>query len=113
MPSDDIVARLRGITWMGSDALCQGAADEIERLREQLRLANIDNFNTTAEIERLRAVIKTQQDRIEQSVRDNDRTVYLCAARYDRLQTIRDLVVKHGVVDPLRHEIMRQTDLLD
>lgn len=31
------------------------AADEIERLREQLRLANIDNFNTTAEVERLRA----------------------------------------------------------
>jgi hypothetical protein len=25
------------------------AADEIERLREQLRLANIDCFNTTAE----------------------------------------------------------------
>ncbi len=31
------------------------AADEIERLREQLRLANIDNFNTTAEVDRLRA----------------------------------------------------------
>ena len=31
------------------------AADEIERLREQLRLANIDNFNTAAEVERLRA----------------------------------------------------------
>jgi chromosome segregation ATPase len=28
---------------------------EIERLREQLRLANIDNFNTTAEVETLRA----------------------------------------------------------
>ena len=28
---------------------------EIERLREQLRLANVDNFNTTAEVERLRA----------------------------------------------------------
>ena len=31
------------------------AREEIERLREQLRLANIDNFNTTAEVERLRA----------------------------------------------------------
>ena len=31
--TDDIVARLRCITWMGSDALCQAAADEIERLR--------------------------------------------------------------------------------
>ena len=28
---------------------------EIERLREQLRLANIDNFNTTSEVETLRA----------------------------------------------------------
>jgi hypothetical protein len=89
MPSDDIVARLRGHF---SSPTAIAAADEIERLR---------------------AVIKTQQDRIEQSVRDNDRTVYLCAARYHRLQTIRDLVVKHGVVDPLRHEIMRQTDSLD
>ena len=33
----DIVARLRGITWMGSDALCGEAADEIERLRAELR----------------------------------------------------------------------------
>jgi len=33
----------------------QEAADEIERLREQLRLANIDNFNTTSEAETLRA----------------------------------------------------------
>lgn len=34
--NDDIVVRLRGITWMGSDALCQEAADEIERLRNEL-----------------------------------------------------------------------------
>ena len=33
----------------------RAAAAEIERLREQLRLANIDNFNTTAEVDRLRA----------------------------------------------------------
>lgn len=33
--SDDIVARLRSITWMGSDALCHAAADEIERLRKE------------------------------------------------------------------------------
>ena len=31
----DIVARLRGITWMGSDSLCHQAADEIERLRKE------------------------------------------------------------------------------
>ena len=28
----DIVVRLRRITWIGSDALCRDAADEIERL---------------------------------------------------------------------------------
>jgi putative AlgH/UPF0301 family transcriptional regulator len=31
------------------------AADEIARLRKQLRLANIDNFNTTAELDQVRA----------------------------------------------------------
>lgn len=61
--TDDIVARLR----LYANASIDGgwasvfrsdlniAADEIERLREQLRLANIDNFNTTAEVETLRA----------------------------------------------------------
>ena len=53
--SDDIVARLRVCTCVPHGELCREAADEIERLRDQLRLANIDNFETTAEIERLRA----------------------------------------------------------
>ena len=50
----DIVARMRDTT--GGYTLrtvFNEAAEEIERLRAQLRLANIDNFNTTAEIERL------------------------------------------------------------
>ena len=54
--NDDIVARLRGVEGgYNLRNLFHQAADEIERLREQLRLANIDNFNTTAEIERLRS----------------------------------------------------------
>jgi hypothetical protein len=53
---DDIVVRLhrhRCVT--GIRTVIDDAADEIERLREQLRLANIDNFNTTSEGETLRA----------------------------------------------------------
>lgn len=58
---DDTVNRLR--IWADGmekqknvvvSVLMTEAADEIERLREQLRLANIDNFNTTVEVERLR-----------------------------------------------------------
>jgi uncharacterized coiled-coil DUF342 family protein len=49
MPND-IVELLR---LFGSSAVEREAAYEIERLREQLRLANIDNFNTNAEIDRL------------------------------------------------------------
>ena len=43
----DIVARLRGFTWMGSDSLCHQAADEIERLRKErdhARLCACDLF---------------------------------------------------------------------
>jgi hypothetical protein len=78
--SDDIVTRLRRSTWRDcieaadeierlrrntgcarnqrSTQFCAEALDaqrDVERLREQLRLANIDNFNTTAEVETLRA----------------------------------------------------------
>lgn len=54
--SDDIVARLRAnshysINW----ELIEKAADEIERLREQLRLANIDAFQLAAENDTMRA----------------------------------------------------------
>jgi len=54
MPSDDIATRLR--EYFNSPTAID-AAEEIERLRAQLRLANIDCFNTTAEIERLREAI--------------------------------------------------------
>ena len=60
--SDDIVDRLRiwakGVEQQRAVVLAAAiteAADEIERLREQLRLANIDSFNTIADAERLRA----------------------------------------------------------
>ena len=53
----DIVARLRNCDCI-PHCLCAEAANEIERLRDQLRLANIDNFETTAEIERLRAELR-------------------------------------------------------
>lgn len=61
MSKPDIVTRLRkfarefSFTDTHSDFSLTEAADEIERLREQLRLANIDNFNTTAEANKLRA----------------------------------------------------------
>ena len=55
--TDDIVTRLRGAAAdkYGCNCVKCEAADEIERLREQLRLANIDNFNTTSEVETMRA----------------------------------------------------------
>jgi hypothetical protein len=46
--SPDIVARLRCITWMGSDALCQEAADEIERLRAERDEARREICNIVA-----------------------------------------------------------------
>ena len=56
----DIVDRLR-INWTSltdkQNAERNEAADEIERLREQLRLCNIDNFNTTAERDQARAEV--------------------------------------------------------
>ncbi len=55
--TDDIVARLRAVLHndRSVELMNREAADEIERLREQLRLANIDNFTTTAEVDSLRA----------------------------------------------------------
>lgn len=53
--TDDIVRRLRDVDHPVSADFRIEAAAEIERLREQLRLANIDNFNTTAEVDRLTA----------------------------------------------------------
>lgn len=61
--SEDIVARLRVLLSKCCIAPAMGvwsrdlrdAADEIERLRAELRLANIDNFNTTAEVDQVRA----------------------------------------------------------
>jgi uncharacterized coiled-coil DUF342 family protein len=58
----DEIERLRRNTGCArkqrSTQFCAEALDaqrEVERLREQLRLANIDNFDTTAEVETLRA----------------------------------------------------------
>jgi len=58
----DEIERLRRNTGCArnqrSTQFCAEALDaqrDVERLREQLRLANIDNFNTTAEVETLRA----------------------------------------------------------
>ena len=59
MQNPDIVARLR-VYYTAN--MVDEAADEIERLREQLRLANIDNFNTTAEVERLRTELEMWRD---------------------------------------------------
>jgi len=62
--TEDIVARLRawaiGADEQGVQEVSDGlkfAASEIERLREQLHLANIDNFNTTAERDQARAEV--------------------------------------------------------
>jgi hypothetical protein len=55
MPSDDFVARLRRYDQVGPKTIITEAADEIERLRERLRLTNIEWFNMTAEVDRLRA----------------------------------------------------------
>lgn len=52
---NDIVTQLRTNSECLAPSIMLAAADEIERLREQLRLANIDNFNTTAEADKLRA----------------------------------------------------------
>ena len=71
--NDDIVTRLRVLlskcciapamaVWSRE---LRDAADEIELLREQLRLANIDNFNTTAEIELLRSTVTDCRIEIE------------------------------------------------
>jgi uncharacterized coiled-coil DUF342 family protein len=62
MPSDDFVARLHRYDQVGPKTIITESADEIERLREQLRLANIDNFNTTAEVERMRTELEMWHD---------------------------------------------------
>ena len=49
--------------WPSSAKVVREAANEIELLREQLRLANIDNFNTTAEADKLRAELKEAKAR--------------------------------------------------
>lgn len=53
--SEDIVTRLRAVLHndRSVELMNREAADEIERLRHQLWLANIDNFNTITEAERL------------------------------------------------------------
>jgi hypothetical protein len=55
--SDDIVARLRAVLHndRSVELMNREAANEIERLRKELRLANIDAFNESAEADKLRA----------------------------------------------------------
>jgi len=76
----DIVDRLR-INWTSltdqQNAERNEAADKIERLREQLRLANIDNFNTTAEVDQVRAdrekchdIMESQSHQLARMARD-------------------------------------------
>ena len=47
--------RLKLEMWQDGNIMAESHSEEIERLREQLRLANIDNFNTTAELDQVRA----------------------------------------------------------
>jgi hypothetical protein len=41
--------------WQDGNIMAESHSEEIERLREQLRLASIDSFNTTAELDQVRA----------------------------------------------------------
>ena len=47
--------RLQLEMWQDGNIMAESHSEEIERLREQLRLANIDCFNTTAELDQVRA----------------------------------------------------------
>ena len=62
--SDDIVARLR--VW--EDARSREAAAEIERLREQLHLANIDALGAHAEANELRDALADSVALIERLI---------------------------------------------
>jgi len=46
--------RLKLEMWQDGNIMAESHSEEIERLREQLRLASIDNFNTTAELDQVR-----------------------------------------------------------
>ncbi len=49
--------RLKLEMWQDGNIMAESHSEEIERLREQLRLCNIDNFNTTAERDQARAEV--------------------------------------------------------
>lgn len=79
---DDIVTRLREeVMWVRHktknqivpDPLCQEAADEIERLREQLQDARMYLEQDACEIERLRAETKrTLRQKLRETARERD-----------------------------------------
>jgi hypothetical protein len=56
--SDDIVARMRSITWMGSDAPFREAANEIERLRRELgQVSDADSWVSKADAAHLDSLL--------------------------------------------------------
>jgi hypothetical protein len=82
----DIVDRLM-IVWTSmtdmGNAERREAADGIYRLREQLRLANIDNFNANAEIERLRDELVRNADEFRETLTELRQRVKTITAERD------------------------------
>jgi hypothetical protein len=63
--------RLKLEMWQDGNIMAESHSEEIERLREQLRLANIDNFNTTAELDQVRVERDDARWRLCKVVGDN------------------------------------------
>jgi hypothetical protein len=87
--SNDIVKRLR-FRALGdySVMLCEEAADEIKRLREQLRLANIDNCNTTAELDQVRDELVRNADEFRETLTELQERVETLTAERDEARKI-------------------------
>lgn len=91
--SDDIVTRLREAgecptplrAYLARAVVLQ-AADEIERLRVQLRLANIDNFDTTAEVETLKAELVRNADECRETLTELRQRVETLTAERDEIR---------------------------
>ena len=92
MNDPDILARLResdGGFFMRK--MFAEAADEIERLREQLRLANIDSFNTIADAEQLRAERDEARRRTNFILTEIDCRIEHGAESSGHLEVLRDM----------------------
>ena len=61
----DIVVRLRRITWIGSDALCRDAADEIERLSAAVVKLSQSSLPENVEI----SILRKERD---EAIRERD-----------------------------------------